>query len=180
MSSTALVALLGFAVHVLGMALYERLTSRVSAVAAHDGRLRVVRYPLGWRLAMGLGGGAWAVIALVEPSLSPLGRMVISAVAWALVVEVLVTRYRIRGDGVERRTPWRPPAFVRWSEIRSARMGPFGLVCLRSERGVALRVHEGLDGAGTLAAAVLDRAPPSALEADPLARYWLEQRAVRS
>lgn len=176
---SVLAPLAGFAVHSVAMTALDRLTDRASAVAARDGLLRVVRYPIGWRLALGLAGGAWAGIALIEPSLSVLARVLMSAVAWALVVEVMVARYRIRPDGIERRTAWRLPGFVLWSEIRAVRMSPFGYVQLRDGRGVALRIHEGFDGAGTLAAAVLDRAPSPAVEADPQARYWLEQHAVR-
>lgn len=96
----------------------------------------------------------------------------------AAVVDVLGVAHRLGPDGVERVTPWRRRALVRWSEVTSLTwVETTRWFELRARGGERIRVHEQLTGMGAFARAALERVPAGVIDAQPGLRLRLERLA---
>lgn len=103
--------------------------------------------------------------------------LVVVALA-AAAVDVFGTAHRLRGDGIERGSPWSRRVLIRWAEVSSLQwVERTGWFEVRSRRGDAIRVYQQLGGMASFARAVLDGVPAEVIDARPGLRHRLEQLA---
>lgn len=96
----------------------------------------------------------------------------------AATVDVLGVAHRLRPDGIERVTPWRRRALVRWSDVTSIEwVGSTRWFEVRSRRGEGVRVYAQLTGVAAFARAVLDHVAADVIDAEPGLRALLERLA---
>jgi hypothetical protein len=141
-----------------------------------------LRYPAEWRIPGAVSGAILLCAALLvtghEHPFEGAARIVIALFGAGAIADVLLSRVRILPDGVERRTAWRRPTFLRWSDVAAVDLRlDLGWIGLRTRSGAQLRIGKRLEGMKTFAAYALIHLPREALANDPVARGWLEERA---
>ncbi len=109
------------------------------------------------------------------PRIFLLGLIVALAAA---TVDVLGVAHRLRPDGLERVTPWRRRAVVRWADVTSiAWIESTRWFEVRARSGERVRVSVQLTGMASFARAVLEGVPPEVIDAEPGLRLLLERLA---
>jgi hypothetical protein len=149
----------------------------------------VLRYPgvwqvLAWTLLLVPLAGIFALAAFSPPRPDDLKWFVglvlgFGALGLALVLEIRGVAHRLRPDGLERVTPWRPRRFLPWSRLTVLRysesMQSFRLV---TDQGDGTWLSQYLSGLGAFAAAVLAQVRPEVLNRNPGARARLVELAA--
>jgi len=93
-------------------------------------------------------------------------------------IEVFGVAHRVTPQGIERVTPWRKRAAIRWPEVTSLEWsGAARWYEVRARNGELVRVYQQLKGLPTFAGAALDGVRAEVLDAQPGLRHRLEQVA---
>lgn len=166
----------------LHVAAYAASVNRAAKRRDHGGVPHELLYPTAARIAGAAGGLVLILAALLVRGRGNAweaeARVVLALLGAAGAIEVLLTRFRVFPDGVERRTAWRRPAFFRWSDVATLDLRlDLGWLALRTRDGAQVRIAKRFDGLRTFAALALIHLPREALGGDPVVRAWLEYRA---
>jgi hypothetical protein len=167
---------------VLHLAAHAAVVTRDARRRGSGTRSYDLRYPREWRIPGAVIGAVLLFAALLvtghEHPFEGAARVVLALFGAGAIADVLLSRVRVLPDGVERRTAWRRPTFLRWSEVAAVDLRlDLGWIGLRTRSGAQLRIGKRLVGMKAFAAYALIHLPREALANDPVARGWLEERA---
>lgn len=165
----------------VGALAFTLFVAFVVRTRAASGRSRAdgfeLTYALGWRLAV---GALAAVLVAAAVLMHGWGRDVSLAVmlgidalvlATAVIAaDVVFTRYVVTEDGLLRLAVLRPRRLLRWDRVTSVRFRDLWSAALRVESrdGDAMKLSVQLSGWVSLAAAILERVEPRAIDAPTL------------
>jgi hypothetical protein len=158
-------------------------------VAEREGERSVLAYGRAWRIVTGvlLGFPPAGIVTLFvafppKPEDRAIPWMMVAgflALSIPLSIEIFRVAHRIDETGIERVSPWRRRAFVRWAEVRSLRWSQSSKwFVMEGKDGERVRVSSYLSGLGTFAKLSLAHVPREAIDPETSKQLWMLRDAV--